>query len=114
MIFELCICNYNNLMPPLGVLTKPDRIASGDEDRWIRFIKNEEVVLDRGWFCVKQPDSNQLRLGMTSAEARLAEEEWFDERSPWCDLFGEHRLNLGTKNLASYMSDRLSKLIARK
>lgn len=75
---------------------------------------NEEIMLDRGWFCVKQPDSQQLRSGMTWSQARMAEEQWFEDHVPWCDLSDEYRANLGTRKLAEYLSERLSRLIARK
>lgn len=98
----------------IGVLTKPDRIVSGDEERWIRFVKNEDIVLDRGWFCVKQPDPVQLQRGLSGPQARIDEERWFKETCPWNQLPREYRSNLGTLKLADYMSDRLATLIAIK
>ncbi|THH09638.1 hypothetical protein EW145_g1875 [Phellinidium pouzarii] len=67
----------------IGVLTKPDRIAEGDQDQWIRFVKNEEEPLDLGWFSVKQPDALQLKQRLSWAQARAAEEEWFRATEPW-------------------------------
>ncbi|KAL5511021.1 hypothetical protein ACEPAG_3740 [Sanghuangporus baumii] len=67
----------------IGVLTKPDRIAKGDEERWLRFIKNEEEQFEHGWFCVKQPDATQLKEGIESVQSRDSETQWFDSTSPW-------------------------------
>ncbi|KAI5117954.1 hypothetical protein M0805_004719 [Coniferiporia weirii] len=98
----------------LGVLTKPDRIPVGDEDRWIRLVQNEEEPLDLGWFCVKQPDSVELAKGISWEEARIKEKEFFGTAEPWRSLRYDTTSRLGIMPLVSRLSERLSDLIARR
>ncbi|KAJ8454305.1 hypothetical protein ONZ51_g13104 [Trametes cubensis] len=49
----------------IGVLTKPDRIPSGEEDGWLRYIRNQSEPLTHGWF------SN--RLGTYKLVERLSD-----------------------------------------
>lgn len=98
----------------LGVLTKPDRIARGDEQRWIRFLRNEEENLELGWYSVKQPDSVELEEGITWAGAREAEADFFRTQEPWASLSRSDHQHLGTPNLVERLSDTLSELIRRR
>ncbi|PCH35504.1 hypothetical protein WOLCODRAFT_145834 [Wolfiporia cocos MD-104 SS10] len=98
----------------IGVLTKPDRIPPGEEDRWIRFIKNEYEALDNGWFSVKQPDSRALAAGISWADARKQEKEYFSSTSPWSELGFEFQNRLGTANLTHCLSNILTDLIAKR
>ncbi|KAH8110479.1 P-loop containing nucleoside triphosphate hydrolase protein [Phellopilus nigrolimitatus] len=86
----------------------------GDEEHWTRLVKNEEEQLELGWFSVKQPNTIQLRQGLTWSQARDAEEEWFQSTVPWSVLPSRYSGNLGTNNLVERLSDTLSKLIARR
>ncbi|KAI5117950.1 hypothetical protein M0805_004715 [Coniferiporia weirii] len=95
----------------IGVLTKPDRIEPGEEQRWIKCLKNEAQPLELGWFCVKQPDPAQLKQGITWKEARDKEREFFGYKEPWCGLSSR---NLGTPQLVARLSDTLSDLIAKR
>ena len=97
-----------------GVLTKPDRIARGDHDRWVRFVRNEEEVLELGWYCVKQPDSIQLKDGITWAQAREEEIKFFATVEPWSSLTRLDQQHLGTSHLVERLSDTLSELIRRR
>ncbi|KAI0925224.1 hypothetical protein AcW1_007088 [Taiwanofungus camphoratus] len=98
----------------IGVLTKPDRIPPGEEDRWLRFIKNEYEPLDNGWFSVKQPDSRALSAGISWADARRQEQEYFLATSPWSDLDSGYQRFLGTARLTECLSAVLSDLIAKR
>ena len=97
-----------------GVLTKPDRIPTGDEVNWVKFIQNEKEPLQFGWFCVKQPDSEQLRQGISWEQARANEaaffNTWVNKHQDLKDL----RSHLGTPKLVSALSDILSELIAKR
>lgn len=97
-----------------GVLTKPDRIGGGDEEDWVAFVKNETHELLNNWFCVKQPNSNELREGITWKEARDRENEFFAMRSPWCDLDPMYQRYLRTANLVERLSEILSGLISKR
>ncbi|CCM06033.1 uncharacterized protein FIBRA_08279 [Fibroporia radiculosa] len=99
----------------IGVLTKPDRIQVGDEDRWIKLLKNEfpTLTLANGWFSVKQPDSRALASGITWSEARCQEHEFFANTAPWSGLPIQFQNHLETTNLTERCSDILSELIAK-
>lgn len=97
----------------IGVLTKPDRIPTSDEPRWIQFIRNEREPLENGWYSVKQPSSSQIRDGITWEQARQNETAYF-EGSPWNELDSTFKQHLGTKNLVNKLSLILSDLIARR
>ncbi|KAL5512506.1 hypothetical protein ACEPAG_3159 [Sanghuangporus baumii] len=96
----------------LGVLTKPDRIASGDEDRWVKLVKNEEEQLDLGWFCVKQPDSKQVASGITLENVQTLEDGFFETVEPWRSLPFNARSRLGARPLVERLSQMLAELIA--
>lgn len=98
----------------IGVLTKPDRIPAGEEDSWLRFIKNEYEALENGWFSVKQPDSRTLQAGISWEEARSSEREFFSLTSPWSSLEFSYQQHLGTSNLTGQLSDILSELIMKR
>ncbi|KAF9029016.1 hypothetical protein BDZ89DRAFT_1091905 [Hymenopellis radicata] len=70
----------------IGVLTKPDRIPFGDEESWMRFIKNEKEPLENNWYCVKQPSPADLKEGMSWGLARQREDEWFSMTVPWSTM----------------------------
>jgi GTP-binding protein EngB required for normal cell division len=96
----------------IGVLTKPDRIPQGEEDRWLRFIKGDLEPLSNGWYCVKQP--NSLSHGITWEEARDQEKKYFSSTAPWCSLEAPYQERLRTNNLTERLSIILSELISRR
>lgn len=77
-------------------------------------MKNEEEPLELGWFVVKQPDELQLRNGITWAQARENEEQYFIETNYWNDLSFHWHDHLGTMNLVRKLSNTLSELIAKR
>ncbi|KAI5982232.1 P-loop containing nucleoside triphosphate hydrolase protein [Pisolithus albus] len=98
----------------VGVLTKPDRIPEGEEESWIRLIRNEVEPLDNNWYCVKQPSSHDITLGINWIDARNMEKQFFREKKPWSGLDSHlHRL-LGTGRLTERLSVILAELIARR
>ncbi|KAG6329455.1 hypothetical protein ID866_9634 [Astraeus odoratus] len=98
----------------VGVLTKPDRIPWGEEASWVRLIRNEREPLVNNWFCVKQPSSHTLSLGIKWGEARHQEEEFFNRTQPWRSLDPLHKAFLGTGNLTERLSLILAELIAKR
>jgi hypothetical protein len=97
-----------------GVLTKPDRIQPGDEPSWLRILRNETEPLVNNWYCVKQPASQTLSLGITWADARRQETEFFAIAQPWSSLDPRYQKFLGTGNLTERLSLILSELIAKR
>ncbi|KAF8623386.1 hypothetical protein AX17_007424 [Amanita inopinata Kibby_2008] len=98
----------------IGVLTKPDRIPAGEESSWIPFIKNEKEPLENNWYCVKQPNSNDLKAGITWRDARRREDEFFSMTAPWSDLETVYQKFLRTSNLVECLSTVLSDLILKR
>jgi hypothetical protein len=97
-----------------GVLTKPDRIPGGEEDEWLKFIKNQRVPFKNGWFAVKQPDSKTLKAGVSWARAREMENEFFSSQMPWSALDADYQQRLRTSNLTDCLSQILSELITKR
>ncbi|TFY61374.1 hypothetical protein EVJ58_g4547 [Rhodofomes roseus] len=100
----------------IGVLTKPDRIGRGEEERWIHLLKNElpSLALANGWFSVKQPDNVELKKGITRQQAQQQEKDFFANTRPWDQLPPDFRQRLGTPNLMERCSDVLCRLIAKR
>ncbi|RXW23695.1 hypothetical protein EST38_g2159 [Candolleomyces aberdarensis] len=98
----------------IGVLTKPDRIPTGEEKGWIDFIRNEREPLENNWYCVKQPSSSDLKQKITWHGARQREEEYFAGTSPWSELDPIFHKYLRTRNLVDRLSSVLSDLIAKR
>ncbi|KAH6910212.1 P-loop containing nucleoside triphosphate hydrolase protein [Coprinopsis sp. MPI-PUGE-AT-0042] len=98
----------------IGVLTKPDRIPTGEEANWLPFIRNEKETLEHNWFCVKQPSSNDLKQNLTWADARRREDEFFSMTSPWSELDSLYQKYLRTSNLVERLSSLLSDLISKR
>ncbi|KAG5651890.1 hypothetical protein H0H81_007047 [Sphagnurus paluster] len=97
-----------------SVLTKPDRIPTGEEPNWISLIRNEKEPLENGWYCVKQPSSAQINAGITWAGARKSETEFFASTASWSELDSIYHKYLGTGNLVERLSTILSDLISKR
>ena len=96
----------------VGVLTKPDRIPAGEVANWLPFIRNEKEPLENGWYCVKQPGSEAIKRGITWAQARKEEEQFF---AGWSDrLDPVYMKYLTTSNLVERLSLILSDLISKR
>ncbi|CAE6452553.1 unnamed protein product [Rhizoctonia solani] len=95
----------------IGVLTKPDRIERGEEQKWLAFIRGETEVLSKGWFCVKQPSPSELEEKLSWSEARQREQEFFSTGHPWATQSLPVRQHFGTARLTTRLSEILSDLI---
>ena len=96
------------------MLTKPDRIPSGEAENWLSFIRNEKEHLTNGWYAVKQPGSQAIDKGITWAEAREQEDTFFASESGWCDLDPIYHKYLRTSNLVARLCEILSDLISKR
>ena len=103
-----------NSSPYLAVLTKPDRIPTGEEHSWLQLLHNQGEPHKHGWYCVKQPSGEQMREGMTWSEARAAETAFFNESNPWSSLDALARCRLGTVPLTKALGEILFALIAKR
>lgn len=98
----------------IAVLTKPDRIPPGDEHGWLLLLRNSRERHKHGWHCVKQPSSDEMRDGITWAEARDAETRFFMETEPWASLDAFVHGRLGTVPLTKALGEMLFALIAKR
>ncbi|KAH7334233.1 P-loop containing nucleoside triphosphate hydrolase protein [Rhizoctonia solani] len=96
------------------VLTKPDRIEPGEEDKWLSFIRGETEALRQGWFCVKQPSPAELAESLAWKETRKREDTFFNTREPWKSQSISVKQKFGTARLTSHLSDILSDLILKR
>ncbi|PPQ83880.1 hypothetical protein CVT25_000650, partial [Psilocybe cyanescens] len=66
----------------IGVLTKSDRIPTGEEVNWLSFNRNGKEPLANGWFSVEQPSSRELKIVTTWGDARQKENNFFSTTAP--------------------------------
>ncbi|KAG8220546.1 P-loop containing nucleoside triphosphate hydrolase protein [Butyriboletus roseoflavus] len=98
----------------VGVLTKPDRIELGTEPAWLSILRNETEPLLNNWYCVKQPSPQDVSRGITWAEARRQENEWFSSTQPWASLESQYQRFLRSSFLTERLSLILAELIAKR
>ncbi|KAF7311764.1 hypothetical protein MIND_00186800 [Mycena indigotica] len=98
----------------IGVLTKPDRIPTGEEEHWLPLLRNEMEPLENNWYCVKQPSSADMKQGMNWSEARESENDFFRLTPAWASLDSMYHKYLRTPNLVDRLSAILSDLIAKR
>ena len=101
----------------VGVLTKPDRIPVGEEGSWIKMIEGDSDDDEEGgieYFSVKNPDSQDLKNGITYEQARQKEAEFFSTKAPWSNLDWLYQQRLGTEKLTRRLGELLSNLIAKR
>ncbi|KAF8270214.1 P-loop containing nucleoside triphosphate hydrolase protein [Lactarius quietus] len=98
----------------IGVLTKPDRIPAGDEASWVNRIQSGGKDGGIEYFSVKNPDSQDIRNGITYEQAREKETEFFETKAPWSTLEWLYKSRLGTDKLTMRLGKVLSSLIAKR
>lgn len=100
----------------LGVLTKPDRIPTGEEGSWIRRIQGYYDEEEGGvkYFSVKNPDSQDIKNGITYEQARQQETKFFTAQEPWSSLDWGYQQRLGTEKLTKHLGQALSDLISKR
>ncbi|KAF8504672.1 P-loop containing nucleoside triphosphate hydrolase protein [Russula emetica] len=101
----------------IGVLTKPDRIPVGEEGSWIGMIEGHSDDDENGgieYFSVKNPDSQDMKNGITYEQARQKEAEFFSTKAPWSNLDWLYQQRLGTEKLTRRLGELLSNLIAKR
>ncbi|KAG8786770.1 hypothetical protein FRC16_001642, partial [Serendipita sp. 398] len=98
----------------IPVLTKPDRIATAEHATWMRLLENQQEYFKHGWFCVKQSNQQQLDDGISWAEARQNEIEFFEHVMPWSGLDDNLRRRLGTRALTHSLGLTLFHLICER
>ncbi|KAH7102133.1 P-loop containing nucleoside triphosphate hydrolase protein [Auriculariales sp. MPI-PUGE-AT-0066] len=90
----------------VGVLTKPDK-TDADQTREVQLI-NQKYPLRSNWYLLKLPSSDQLRAGISRAEARASADRFFLTNELWRDFVQRNASRVGTANLTEYLAHRLS------
>lgn len=95
-----------------GVMTKPDTLAPGAtkaRQLWLDVLEERRHPTALGYYCTRQPDDDERSKGITTAQARAAENDFFSKTSPWST--STHKDRFGTDNLVANLSRLLSKII---
>ncbi|KAJ6030948.1 dynamin GTPase [Penicillium canescens] len=96
----------------VGIITKPDLINAGTEQRVARLAKNmDRTKLNLGFFLLKNPAPAELRKS-SSASARNRAEQAFFSGEPWSSL-GLDPSRVGIENLRVFLQDLLDSHIER-
>ena len=66
------------------------------------------------YFSVKNPDSQDIRNGITYEQAREKETEFFTTQAPWSNLEWLYLCRLGTDKLTRRLGQVLSSLISKR
>ncbi|KAL8703679.1 MAG: hypothetical protein Q9201_003133 [Fulgogasparrea decipioides] len=92
----------------IGVLTKPDRVQSGESlAQWIDILNGKKFKLGHGYYVVKNnPDPN-----VNHVVARQEEDVFFTENQPWSHTLSLHHNRFGTLKLQGILSKRLTEQI---
>jgi hypothetical protein len=95
----------------VGVLTKPDRLSNGERgDIWKKVLQGHAFVKGHGYYVVRQPSQAEITRGMSHAEARIQEQDYFESES-WNNRFFGFEERLGTRRLQVALADKLAALI---
>ncbi|PIL25642.1 transporter [Ganoderma sinense ZZ0214-1] len=96
----------------IGVLTKPDTLPAGatkSREMWLDVLEGRRHQLKHGYFCTRQPDDDKRLLGISPADARADEVEFFKSTAPWSTSVAHSRF--GTSNLVKNISELLTGII---
>ncbi|KAJ5111785.1 dynamin GTPase [Penicillium alfredii] len=96
----------------VGIITKPDLINAGTEQRVARLAKNmDRTKLNLGFFLLKNPAPAELREGLSPAARKRVEQAFFS-CEPWSSL-GLDPSRVGIENLRVFLQDLLDSHIER-
>lgn len=83
--------------------------ATKARDLWLEVIEGRRHPLTHGYFCTRQPDDEERSSGISSADARARELEYFRDNTPWSS--STHRDRFGVNNLVASLSNLLVRVI---
>ncbi|KAJ5713152.1 Dynamin [Penicillium malachiteum] len=94
----------------IGIITKPDLINKGTEERVAHLAKNQDrTKLQDGFFLLKNPSPEELKAGVTPAQREKAESEYFS-KAAW-KAQGLDISRVGIKNLRPFLQELLHRHI---
>ena len=76
---------------------------------WLEVLEGRRHQLKHGYFCTRQPDDDKRLLGISPADARTDEVEFFKTSAPWSTSVAHSRF--GTANLVKNISELLTGII---
>ena len=85
----------------LGVLTKPDRVQSGEYSQWAAILEGVKFSLGHGYFVVRNNKDPSIEHAVARAEEAdfFASDPWSSELCGYQDRFGTRRLQTALSNL---------------
>ncbi|PLN82531.1 dynamin GTPase [Aspergillus taichungensis] len=96
----------------VGIITKPDLINTGTEQRVARLAKNlDRTKLNLGFFLLKNPAPADLRESLSPTARKRAEQDFFSSE-PWRSLELDPS-RVGIENLRVFLQDLLDNHIER-
>ncbi|KAF8420218.1 P-loop containing nucleoside triphosphate hydrolase protein [Tirmania nivea] len=95
----------------VGALTKPDTVCPGEFQQWVDILRGKAHKLKHGYFVTKQPSQDELVRGISHAEARRAECEFFSSRQPWATELSDMSYRFGTVALTKFLAQKLGETI---
>ena len=88
----------------IGVLTKPDLVDKGAEEEVMAVLQGHRKPLRLGYIMVKNRSQEQINAGLTLADAKISEQQYFLEHSHFGRLDSTF---FGVENLASTLTSVL-------
>lgn len=94
----------------VGVLTKPDRVQSGESlEQWIQMLNGQRFKLGFGYYVTRNnPDPS-----VSNATARAEERHFFSLR-PWTTNMCQYQNQFGTLRLQTFLSRELAMQIGKR
>ena len=81
---------------------------------WISKIQSDGRDGGIEYYSVKNPDTQDIKDGITYEQAREKEAEFFSTNAPWSHLEWLYKRRLGTDKLARRLGQVLSNLISKR
>ncbi|KAK4999759.1 hypothetical protein LTR66_001254 [Elasticomyces elasticus] len=89
----------------IGVLTKPDVRGSGlSPDLLQKMFEGSAFELGHSYYVTKQPNQQALNNGITHAQARVDEDNYFATTQPWCGDLSAFNNRYGTRCIQERLS----------
>ena len=79
---------------------------------WLDILEGRSHSLKHGYYCTRQPNDTEREAGITIAEARAAEANFFAKEMPWSNTLHPQRLCIN--NLVKTLSTLLIHIISER
>lgn len=92
----------------LGVLTKPDLVDRGAENRVVDLVEGRSYKLKLGWSIVRNPGQSDLED--STFDRHTSEKSFFKSKEPWAKL---QRDRVGVESLQGQLRDILTEMVKK-